>query len=448
MCSIIKNTSLYYLSFLIIAALSFTACKEKEGIGIPVNNPINVFYLDTFSVDLSTVYLDSLPTSTSDKLLSGKLDLGSTGSLTTSSYFQMSLKGNDTDGDGMENILEYTGTPVYDSLVLILEKIYSYGNDDAPHTLSVHRVNQSINYHSGSSYLFNGSFFSYDVSALGSKSFVFNDNTTELKIRIDGLGNDLFNLAKVNDYRVATTAAFKDYLKGLVLISGSSNESVYGYNLNPVMRMYYHDSESPQTQKTYDFTYNSSSDIRFNRITNDRSGTAINSLQELYQEINSSQTNNESYLLTGIELMPKIKFPTLKNLKAQFPLMVVNAAYLIIHPKENTYSEKFYLPERLVLYTTNNTNKPDTIVSYYNSSTAQVISPQVDYESANLTHYTFNVTDYAIKQLESESYNDAGLILAPIQSESGNRTERLVLENNHNNKYRVKLKLYVTNLNP
>ena len=147
-------------------------------------------------------------------------------------------------------------------------------------------------------------------------------------------------------------------------------------------------------------------------------------------------------------MMPKISFPNLQNLKSQFPYMMVNTAQLIIHPKENTYDKNFYLPENLVLYATNMSNQPDSTITYYNSANVQLMSPLVDWESNELTYYTFDVTNFVIKQIESSGYSDAALLRGSLPSESAGRTEKLILENNHNQKYSVKLKLYVTNFTP
>src|SRR6478735_3709815 len=92
--------------YLFIAFLVF-ACKEKEPITIIGESNTSVKLLDTFSVSLSTVYIDSLPTSYSDKLLVGKLNNIGMGEVMASSYFQISLNDKDTDSE----ILEYSTIP-------------------------------------------------------------------------------------------------------------------------------------------------------------------------------------------------------------------------------------------------------------------------------------------------------------------------------------------------
>ena len=163
----------------------------------------------------------------------------------------------------------------------------------------------------------------------------------------------------------------------------------------------------------------------------------------MYQEIDATLTNNESYVLTGIELMSKIKFPYLNAIKAAYPNFAVNKAELIIRPKANTYNPLFRLPNELVLYKTNQTNIPGGLITYTGSTVPEIINPFVDYESNLETYYKFEVTDFVQDQLKTSFYNETALMLASPRAYSGNRTERLVLDNNPTS-YTITLKLYLT----
>ncbi len=82
-------------------------------------------------------------------------------------------------------------------------------------------------------------------------------------------------------------------------------------------------------------------------------------------------------------------------------------------------------------------------IAYTGTSIAEVINPVVDYESNISTYYKFEVTDFIQDQLKTSFYNGTALMLASPRSYSGNRTEKLVLDNNPYS-YTITLKLYLT----
>ncbi|HSZ72032.1 MAG TPA: hypothetical protein VK750_05110, partial [Cytophagaceae bacterium] len=297
----------------------------------------------------------------------------------------------------------------------------------------------------GTGYIYNGQSFAYDPTPLATfnpKYTATNYNTT-LRIRMDALGNEFLQMAYNKDNRVATNDAFKTFFKGMTLMPGTGNTCIYGYAYTPTLQLYYHDSNTPDIGQSYTFKHTPNVDLFYNRLKNDRSGTNLSPLKFAYQEIPATQTNNESYVMTGVELMSKIKFPYLNMIHSTYPNFAINRAILEIHPKPLTYNLFFKLPTDLVLYQTNYTNVPGTVISYQGTSIPQIASPHVDYESNLSTYYQFNITDFVTNQLKVNYFDEAALILTSPRSLSGNRTERLVLDNKYSS-YTIILKLYVT----
>jgi hypothetical protein len=435
--------SIYTLFFLTL--FIFVGCKKPKDSAISVNDKqsLGTYYLDTFSASLSTVLIDSLPTSIADKMLIGSYTDTRLGTFTAASYLQFSLAGIDLNNDKREDMLVYTGEPLFDSLVLEMTHIYTYGDTTSPHIMQTYRLTEDMQPASGTSYIYNGQTFVHETSALALNNIRYSSaNGQKLRVRMDTFGLELFNYAKDNDNRVATNDAFKTYFKGLALLPDAANKSVFGYGV-PFLRLYYHDSDNPTTVKSYSFKHVANTDLFFNQMKNNRTSTNLASLKNIYQEIDATLTNNESYVMTGVELMTKIKFPYLNAIKAAYPNFAVNKAELIIHPKMNTYNPKFRLPTELVLYTTNQTNIAGAPIAYTGTSVAEVINPVVDYESNFSTYYKFEVTDFIQDQLKTSFYNGTALMLASPRSYSGNRTEKLVLDNNPAS-YTITLKLYLT----
>jgi hypothetical protein len=444
----VKKESMKRYVFIASWLLNFIliSCKDKS-LTVPINPAVNakVIYIDTFTVNLSTLLIDSLPTSNTTRLIAGSYSNPKIGNIACSTYFQLALAGKDADGDGMEDILIYTGTPVYDSTAVILSEEYSYGDTNMPYTISVHEVKDFMQYTNGIA-LYNSSSFQYDPIPLATETLLIKDFPDhKVHINVNGFGANLFNLAYSKDFRVATNSSFMDFFRGLVIVPDASvDKAIYGYSLNPVMRLYYHDSADPTTQKYYDFVYKSSN-IRFNRITNDRSGKKVAPLKTIYDEISSSQTDDEAYLLTGINLFPKIEIPYLNSIRKTYPRAFISKAALVITPEKNSYDQNYYPATLLSLYQTDLSNIPTTIINYPNSIQPEVITPYIDWEVEENTNYTFDITDFIALQIKdtiNSNISSKALILGSNSILSSGRAETLILKANDVNLKSIKLKLY------
>jgi len=124
----------------VICIISFS-CNKDNTIGAEgTSGNIENIYIDTCTVNISTVYIDSIPTSTSDRLLVGAYQTPKLGLVESATFFQMSLHGNDINHDGREDIVDLNTipNPVYDSIVLVLHRIYRYGDTTQMQTINVH----------------------------------------------------------------------------------------------------------------------------------------------------------------------------------------------------------------------------------------------------------------------------------------------------------------------
>lgn len=365
------------------------------------------------------------------------------GTFSAGSYLEFSLAGN-KDFAGREKILTYTGEPVFDSLVLALTHDYSYGDTTSTHIMRTYRLTENLQLANGSTALYNGQAFAHDALPLATNTIRYSTaNGQKLRIRMDALGAEIFQLALDLDDRVATNDAFKNYFKGLALVSDQANQSIFGYTRGPVFTLYYHDTDNETTVKTYTFKHTPGKELYFNQLKNDRTSTALAPLKEIYQEIDATLTGNEAYMMTGVELLAKIKFPTLNSIKAVYPNFAVNKAVLVIHPKKGSYNQLFRLPTSIGLYKTNQTNIPGSAITYTGTAVTEIINPNVDYEDNYATYYQFEITDFIQDQLKSSFYNETALLLASPRTVSGSRTEKLVLDNNTSSNT-IKLKLYLT----
>jgi hypothetical protein len=432
-----------YTRFLsgLLLIIAIVACRRNEnGISLPLSSALNVYYTDTISVDLATVLIDSIVTSTAAEVLAGHYKDVDFGDVTASSYFGLSLQGIDNNFDGHEDIIPDGVVAVYDSLVLYININYIYGDTTVKYQIGVHELTEPLSYKYGLTSLYSHTTFKFNPAPLGALSFTTPPSTDSVKIHInDSLGKRFLYLAKTQDMRIANNSNFKEIFHGLtVMADAPSNDVIYGYG-KPTMRMYFHDSLlSPSPQYYYDFVL-ATADLQFNNIANTNNPhLPPGSFKESYQEVNDSKTNGEAFLLTGIQLLPKIMFPYISYLKSlSTNNVIVNKAELVITPKIGSYTENFYPPQSLVLY---NSNDGNTLASLTTSTSGgtETVSPTVDYENEANTQYVFDITTFLDQKLKSDPYN-AALILAPISTSVGRRAEKLVLE-----KSNIKLIIYLT----
>ncbi len=444
----LKSFLIPIYSILFLTLFIVVGCKKPKDSAISVDDKqsLGTYYIDTFTATLSTVLVDSLPTSQNDKMLTGYYVDPKVGTFSSAPYFQFSLAGIDTDKDGREDIISYVEEPIFDSLVLELNHVYSYGDTTSAHNMKVYRLAEDMKAVNGSTYIYNGQAFELEASPLVTIPVAytnFSGNKLRIPLQSTPAGVELYNLAVARDNKVANNAAFREYFKGLALIPDLSNKSIFGYSRTPTLTLYYRDTDNPGITKTYTFKHVPNTDVFFNQMKNNRTSTAISGLTEIYKEISASQTNDEAYVMTGVELMTKIKFPHLNDIREAYPNFAVNRAELIIQPKADSYSQLFRLPTDLVLYETNTTNIPGAVITYTGTAVPEIINPFVDYESNRNTYYKFEVTDFIQKQLATSFYNETALMLTSPRSYSGNRTEKLVLDSKISSST-IKLKLYLT----
>ncbi|HSY62895.1 MAG TPA: DUF4270 family protein, partial [Cytophaga sp.] len=390
-------------------------------------------------VSLSTVFIGNLSTSNAGNLCVGSYSNELFKTVSSEAYFQLSIG----SAGSLNNILQSASEPIYDSMSLILYQIGNYGDTTKSRKLDAYRLTDYLQY-DNQGYIYSNSSFNYQAAPISNGGY-FNGDLREYHITINqSFGEEIFNMAQNNSSSLQSTVALKEYLKGIrVATTDLQNaNAAYNYSLNPVLRLYYHESESPEIVQLYDFVH-TASDLFYNKIINDRTATALNTLNEDYNEVNASLTNNTAILLDGITLYPKILFPTINNLKNSVSeaSIIVNRAELWIYPKRNSYDELFYLPQDLVLYQISESNLVQSIIYYTGTTRTEIENPVLNANGDS--YYKFDVTDFMYNRINKTPYGTTGLLLAPITSDARSTINHLEILNNSQD---VSLKIYYTKI--
>ncbi|WP_242926329.1 DUF4270 domain-containing protein [Pontibacter vulgaris] len=451
----------FLLFFFSIAAL--TACEDAKDIGIELQdeNQIGTDYTDTLTINTGTVLLnDSILSFKASPALVGKYNDPVLGSVSANNFTELGL--------GTSN-LKFGDNPVADSLVLTLDYNLIYGNKTAPLTLNVYQLTEG--FQEKATY-FTNSNLAYESSPIGSKTFVPQlikikknnvevDSAVLVKIKFDQAFLQKI-VAESDKDPLKTQANFNNFLKGIALVAADNAGSIVGFNMtsaNTSFILYY---KNGTEQKKHSFTFNRDIVRSFNRVTGNRTGTSVESLQNKGDFKAASETGGESYIQTNTQLLTKLTIPYLKEFKEAKGNIIINRAELIVPIKKSSAST-LTAPPQLVMYETNSKNEiirnaagtPTSVQLSRSSGLNGTAYPAVLTIPASKEYYTVNVTPYIQAILLGNKQNN-GILLAPanvvatgnlgqsqIQTES--RPYRAIISNTGTDK--AKLLLYYSKLN-
>lgn len=389
--------------------------------------------IDTYKVDLSTVMLDSISTSSSKTALVGSYDDDLFGSVKCETYFDLAY----------EAFSEIEEKAIYDSSAFILVYSgYSYGDTLPPMSISIHRLTERIEPFTNG-YLYNNSSFDYEPEPTGSVSFYpvpDSPTDTAIAIPVNSFGEELFTLIREKDENVSSSEFFYDYIKGfLVTSSDANNRAVIGFTAdkeNLQLKIYYHlDLEEPE-MKEITITMGQESH-QFNNVKCDLTNTPLSGINLQRNEKPSTQTDYKGFMQGLVGLLPKIQFPSLQDILADQRWRILKAE-LLIEPVKSSYSY-FKLPEKLYIYDTNKENRVNSVLKddLGNPMIATYLFDEIYVED---TRYVYDITSFINNELaDAYADYDHGLLIGLEQEEFRISLDRLLIEGRNPP---VKLKLY------
>ncbi len=401
-----------------------------------INSQTSVVVIDSFTVNLSTVMIDSIPTSGSGSLLIGKYADDYLGIISSHSYFKLNNP----------NSTEINDDAVYDSLKLVLKyNGDSYGDTLQPQTFRVHRVLDEIEPNGNDTYLYNTSSFEYDETPLGSSTFYPKPNTKDtITIKLnDALGQRFMKLLKEKADTITKSERFLDFFKGLAVVPDENNSCILGFEgadslINMVLYTHYIGATKVETK--YSFPLYKTSTC-FNHIESDRSGTLIEPLKTQREELPASSTGDMAFLEGGLGLVTRVDIPSLSLLLQMDYRKILYKADLIMKPYRKSYPGE-ELPKQLILY---NTNKYNALASEITNSKGESIYAKFNLDKfyPDNNYYVFDLTSIVSDEL-SDGYVDenAGLIISIPPSQMRGSLSRIAFDARKGLSYKPVLKLY------
>jgi hypothetical protein len=422
------------LSFFIFGIILIGSCTKTNEFTIGkdfVESQTRLQVIDTFRVDLSTVLLDSVITSSKRIAYVGRYEDKIFGSIKCDSYFDLAY----------ESFSEIEEKAIYDSSAIILYYTdYNYGDTTSIMSISIHRLTENIEPYD-ETYLFNTSSFDYESQAAGMVNFypVPHSSDTAVSIPVNTLGEELFNLIRDKDERVSTQEWFTNYLKGFVLTSGTAdNKALIGFKANSerlVMKIYYHLNREELEKKQITLKMGAATH-QFNNVKFDLTNTKLYNIMMEGNEVPSVETGSQAFMEGMIGLLPKLRFPSLQDLLAAERWKILKAE-LIIEPVQYSY-DLFSLPDSLYIYRSDKENR--RTVLYDDEKKPMIASFKFDKYLPENNRYTYDITSYINQELYG-AYVDSenGLMVGLNEDKLESSFERLLVECKHP---RVKLKIY------
>ncbi|SFE15469.1 protein of unknown function [Chitinophaga sp. CF118] len=426
----------------LICALLITGASACDKTGFAYDNIVDngateYIVIDSSTMYMSTVYIDSIPTSDQNIALCGIHNDPVFGTVSASSYWQVKA----FSGTTIPNLA------VYDSMVLVMRpNKTTYGDTSKLQDLGVYRVTENIKKPLTNTYLYSNYSFATESTPLGSKQFTIRPTyDTVIRIKLDdALGNDFFLKSKTGVQTIKDQTQFSQYFKGLALKPGANSQLIHSFRADDslVMRLYYHASANDQTTTSIDFAlYNAQ--MQFNHIDYVRvPGSPLESLTKANDKLLSTAADNKAYIQPLTQVMTRIDIPYLKNLSQLHKFFKVMRATLTVRPEQATYQYPYLLPQKLTLCEVNTSNAiTDSLVSP-STGGVQTGNLVIDYSSNISTAYTYDITNYCIAEIAASTDNSRGLALVVPRNTGLTNFGRVILGDRNSKYNKLEIKIY------
>lgn len=411
-----------YLVLLGIITLG-TACDTAGEIGsslIP-RGAVEVIASDTFNISSSTVLLDSIVTVSTPAFLVGVYDDPIFGRVKASSFFEFGPGLDDLLTD-VENNLGIPDSSVFDSVRITLQLVSAYGATDQVQTFGIFQLTDSldsdIDYTNRDEIPFDPvpiTTITTSAEELAETPFLQRTLIPETSAWARKFDELIFSGTRPN------TDEFREAFNGLALIPiedspGSIirfNAALVGTSPPLVVRIFFTDNEGVSASTA--LTFLRTGFPRFNKIESERQGTVLENLQTPFQEISSTQTNQQTFVQSGVGIFTRLSIPGIESLISPSGSPIgVNEATLIIKPNFGSVDD-FFPPPELVLYQTDDNNRvlEVEVIEDLNAPITGTAFPFVFVYDPRFEEYRADVTTYLQNVLNGTEDGNALLLGAP-----------------------------------
>ncbi len=383
------------------------ACQDENsslGSSLVESSFYNV-YVDTCTVDISTVLTDSILTRGDTICQLGHYKDTAFGEVYSSYYAEYSTVSFTPNSN-----YAYT----FDSLVLWLVPSGHYWGDTlTQQRISIHQLSYPIvlDYDED---LYNTTVWATDDSVMHTFTFTPQPGKKRsIPVRLpDEWGEALLEELCAEDDCFDSQEKFKKRFPGLVFKPESSGQCITGFAVNDSsmsIKLYYKQHSNQRYDRTLTFTVNT--EYAYTGIQHDLTGTPLEGMESGIENlVHSAQLNDRAYIqgLTGF--YNQLEFPGINSLGSMGDIVSMEAATLYLYPVRGSYYVTNQLPEDLRLYITDANNVLEDYVYGSDGVTVQTGDLTIDPNGHN-TYYAFDLTEFIRNNYGTSGINRQKLLM-------------------------------------
>lgn len=388
---------------------------------------IRVLSIDTFSIAMSTMKFDSIPTSEGERLLVGQYEDNFMGRVVASSYFKVNSTSFNIDEEAE-----------LDSIGLVLGyDNYFYNDTTSVSTLNVHKLTEKFDTDETS--FFNTSTIPFDSNPLISIEYLPEPNRDSLYITLpQDFGLEIFQ--GIQSGEIYDTESLEQQFDGFTIQPGATdNSSIIGFTTltnRTYLRMFYTTpDELDGEQETFDLTINTTPLGHFNNIVSDVDQLSLSEITDQEFNLSSTKSNNFSYTQAGVGYAARLEFPSIRTIYDISPDGAVLNAVLRIKPSTLAYSDIQPINELLSLFTVDQNNDLLTQVS----DGDEFVFAAFTEENSELNEavYEIPLTAYIEFKLNESPITEEALIL--ITEDYNNSVNKILFNDQFNDDFEAEL---------
>lgn len=376
---------------LLLAALCLWACRDDNlslGKSLVESSFYNV-YVDTCTVDISTVKLDSIETGGDSVCQLGHYSDDVWGEVYSSYYAEYSVTNFTPSADNAY---------LLDSLVLrLIPSGHFWGDTLQEQRISIYQLRYPIVLDNDEE-LYNTTSQLLKETPLTTFTYLPRPGAKrEVEVRLpDALGREFLEDIVAQDDRFNSQDNFKKYFPGLAFKAEADGGCITGFMVNDTamsLNLYYREVAVESEEKSLTFSVNM--DYAYTGIKQDCSDSPLSVVTGgLENLVHSTDMDNRAYMqgLTGY--YNQLEFPYLNDLQSRGEIVSIEEAVLCLYPLAKSYNEVSQLPEDIRLYITDENNVLEDYVYGSDGVTVQTGDLVVDEMYGKETYYSFDLTEF------------------------------------------------------
>ena len=424
----------FILLWLLTASLCACVDENSELGHTLVSSSFYNIYVDTCTVDISTILEDSIVTRGDSICQIGHYQDETWGEVSAAYYAEYSTASFTPNENN-----SYT----LDSLVLTMRHSGHYWGDTlTTPAIQVYRLAVPIELTDDED-LYNHTSLPTEATPLF--SFNYRPRPGEARIQSirlpDEWGQQILDDLINQESYFEEQEYFKSEFPGLAFIPAETGQCISGFLVNDssmCLTLHYTEVSTQRTEQQLRFSVNT--DYAYTGIQHDRTGSPLAEISSgIENYVHSTSLGHRAYLqgLTGY--YNQLEFPYLNELQDMGQIVSIESATLYLYPLAGSYNQTNQLPEDIRLYITNENNVLEDYVYGSDGVTVQTGNPTVDEVSGRDTYYSFDLTEFIRNNLGTWGINRQKLLLNMNSSDAATTFNQVIFTNDPDNERQCRL---------